>query len=138
MPNVPDRRQVLAGGCLGATIGALLVALALFFLVADGTPEEILGVFLPLAAGLVALALGVLALVPYFFGDSLDRSPTIIARLFQLLAVLGLALTVAGVLKSELPWTAFALAPLLASVVLLRDSVRPRPPHPEGTSVDGG
>lgn len=126
-PASPDRRRILRGGLIGSAIGALLIGLAAFFLVAASAPEEILGVFLPLAAGLVALALGVLALVPLFFGDTTERSPAIIAWAFRGFAVVGLVMTVAGIVESTLPWTAFALLPLLVVVSLVRGSLR-RPP----------
>ncbi len=129
--ETPDRRTVFKGGLVGLGIGVALVALSLFFLGNRDAPQETLGIFLPLAAGLVSLAMAVLALVPLRYGDTLERSPGIIAWWFRAVALLGLVITVLGVVVSELPWTAFALAPLAAIVALTRDSIR-RPAHAAG------
>lgn len=124
MESSPDRSTVLKGGLVGLGTGTALLALALFFLVALDRPEELLGVFLPLAAALVLLALATMALVPLRYGDSRERSPRVIATVFRGLAVLGTVLTAAGVVRGEVPWIAAGLLPLLVVVGLVRDSQR--------------
>ena len=120
-----NRNQVRNGGLLGLGLGLVLLALALFFLVGGfDQPEDVLGLFLPLTGALVCLALGVMALVPLRYGDDPSRSPGIIAWWFRALAVGGVVLTGAGLLRGELPWIAFGSVPMLAAVALFNDSFR--------------
>ncbi|WP_101523248.1 MULTISPECIES: hypothetical protein [Nocardioides] len=121
--QLPDRGAVLRGGLVGALVGAGLLALAVFFLFRLDEPADLLGVFIPLSVGLVAAALGTMALVPLRWGDG-PEAGVVIARFFRGLAVGGLVLTVAGVARGELPWIAFALLPLLACGALVRESGR--------------
>jgi len=105
-------------------VGGGLLGLAVFFLVAPlEEPEQVLGVFLPLAVGLVATGLGLLALLPLALGDAPATASTM-AWALRLLAAVGLALAGLGVLRAEVPWMAGALAPLLVVVVVLKDAGR--------------
>jgi hypothetical protein len=125
MQSSVDRTRVLRGGLVGLAVGAALLALSVFFLVTGpDEPSEILGVFLPLAVALVALALGAMALVPLRYGDTAEVSPAVLATAFRLLGVLGVALTAAGIWRGELPWLAFGILPLLVAVFLVKDSFR--------------
>jgi len=118
------RSAVARGGSVGLLLGGALVALALFFLLRPlEAPEHALGIFLPLAGGLVAVGLGVLALGPLLLGDT-PRTAARLARVLQAWAVVGLALAVAGVLRSDVPWTAGVLAPVAVVVLLLKDARR--------------
>ena len=57
-----DRAAVRRGGLVGVVLGVALLGLSLFFLVrGPQEPGEELGVFLPLAAALVCLGLGAMA-----------------------------------------------------------------------------
>lgn len=119
----PDR--VRRGGLLGLGIGAGLGALSVFYLVVGfEEPQEVLGVFLPLAVALVCLGLGVMALVPLVLGPDDPRTGPTVARWFRVLAVAGLGLTGAGVLRGELPWTASGLLPVLVVGALVNESRR--------------
>lgn len=118
-----DRGKIARGGLLGAGIGVGLLALSLFFLVRLEADPDVLGVFLPLTAALVALGLGTMALLPLRLGDT-PATAGVVAWSFRGLAVLGIAVTAAGVARGELPWIAFALAPLVACAALLKDSRR--------------
>jgi peptidoglycan/LPS O-acetylase OafA/YrhL len=123
-----DRVAVRRGGLVGVALGVALLGLCVFFLVrGPEEPSEELGVFLPLAVALVCLGLGAMALLPLRYGDPRvpgSRSPSAIATTFRALGGLGVLLTAAGLVRSELPWTAFGLLPLLASVGLVKDSGR--------------
>lgn len=123
-----DRAAVRRGGLVGVLLGVALLALSLFFLVrGPQEPGEELGIFIPLAVALVCLGLGAMALLPLRLGDPRfpgSRSPAAIATTFRVLGGLGVLLTAAGTLRSELPWTAFGLLPLLAAVGLVKDSGR--------------
>jgi hypothetical protein len=123
-----DRVAVRRGGLVGVVLGVALLGLSLFFLVrGPREPGEELGVFLPLAVALVCLGLGAMALLPLRYGDPRvpgSRSPAVIATTFRVLGGLGVLLTAAGIVRSELPWTAFGLLPLLAAVGLVKDSGR--------------
>ena len=123
-----DRAAVRRGGLVGVGVGVALLALSLFFLVrGPQEPGEELGIFIPLAVALVCLGLGAMALLPLRLGDPRvagSRSPSAIATTFRALGGLGVLLTAAGVVRSELPWTAFGLLPLLAAVGLVKDSGR--------------
>ena len=123
-----DRVAVRRGGLVGVALGVALLGLSLFFLVrGPEEPGEELGVFLPLAVALVCLGLGAMALLPLRYGDPRvpgSRSPAVIATTFRVLGGLGVLLTAAGIVRSELPWTAFGLLPLLAAVGLVKDSGR--------------
>lgn len=125
-----NRRSVLLGGLVGLFLGLVPLALALFFLVrGPDEPSEALGIFLPLTVALVCLGLGALALLPLRHGDPREagsRSPAVIATAFRAIGAVGIALTAAGAVRSELPWTAFALLPLLAAAALVKDSGRVR------------
>lgn len=124
METTSAQARILAGGLVGAGIGLALMALAVFFVVQHDTEEEILGVFIPLTVGLIALGIGTMALVPLWYGDSADRSPAIIAWAFRIIAALGLVITALGVVDASVPWIAFALLPLLACAALIKDSSR--------------
>ncbi|PVG82273.1 hypothetical protein DDE18_12305 [Nocardioides gansuensis] len=118
-----DRGKVARGGLVGAGIGVALLALSLFFLVRLEADTDVLGVFLPLAAGLVTLGLGAIALLPLRLGDT-PSTAGVVAWAFRGLALLGIAVTAAGVARGELPWIAFGLVPLLACAALAKDSMR--------------
>lgn len=123
-PDDPSRREVLRGGLVGLGAGVLLLGVTLVFLLRPlEEPQHALGIFLPLAVGLVAVALGALALLPLALGDTVDTA----ARAVLLLrgwAAVGVALTLGGVLRGDLPWTVGALVPLAAVALLLRDARR--------------
>lgn len=120
-----DRSTVLRGGAVGLGIGALLLAVVLFFLVRGfDEPAEVFGVFVPLTVALLSLALGVMALVPLRWGDTVERSPQVVALLLRLLGVIGLVVTALGFVRGELPYTAGAMLPLLVVAVLLTSAGR--------------
>lgn len=128
---------MLRGGALGLGIGALLLALSLFFLLRGfDAPGEVFGVFVPLTVALLALALGVMALVPLRYGDTTERSPRLVATLLRLLGLLGLVVAALGYLRGELPWAAGAIIPLLVVAALLTSADRfaalGRTSHPTG------
>lgn len=123
-----DRSAVRRGGLVGLGLGVALLVLSTFYLGrGPEEPGEELGIFVPLAVALICLGLSAMALLPLHFGDPRapgSRSPAVIATTFRVLGGLGVLLTAAGAARSELPWTAFALLPLLASVGLVKDSGR--------------
>lgn len=120
----PSRREVLRGGIAGLGTGVLLLGVALTFLVRPlAEPQHALGVFLPLGVALVAVALGALALLPLALGDTVETAGRAVVLLRGWAAV-GLALTLGGVLRGDLPWTVGALVPLAAVALLLRDAGR--------------
>jgi hypothetical protein len=121
--QTPDKGAVLRGGLVGALIGLGLVLLAVFFLFNLDEGTDVLGVFIPLAVGLLSGALGTMALVPLWRGFGPPSGPTI-AWFLRGLAALGVVLAGAGVLLGELPWIGFALAPLLVCALMLRESGR--------------
>lgn len=123
-PTGMSRREVRRGGLLGLLVGGGLLGLSGFFLVAPlEEPEQVLGVFLPLAVGLVATGLGLLALLPLALGDAPGTASTM-AWALRLLAVVGLVLAALGVLRAEVPWIAGVVAPLLVVVLVLKDAGR--------------
>lgn len=138
VPSQPagmSRREVLRGGLVGLVVGLALMALSVFFLVAPlEEPEQVLGVFLPLAVGLISTAFGLLALLPLSLGDTPGTARTL-ALALRGVAVLGIALASLGVVRGDLPWIAGVLAPLLVVVLLLKDAGRlasraaSAPPH---------
>lgn len=119
-----SRSEVRRGGLVGLGTGLALLGLAVLFVTTGfDEPSQALGVFLPLTAALVALALGALALVPLWRGDQ-ARTAHELAWVLRAIAVLGALVTAAGVSRSELPWTAGALVPLLVVTALAKDSRR--------------
>ncbi|WP_370247581.1 hypothetical protein [Nocardioides sp.] len=110
---------------MGALIGLGCVALALFFLM-DGfsTPEEVIGVFVPTAVGMLALGVAVLALAPLRWGDSFERTPQMIVRLLLGVALLGAGVTAAAVVRGDWPYVLVAALPLAAVGAVLRDARR--------------
>lgn len=123
-PEGMSRRQILRGGLVGLLVGVGLMALSTFFLVAPlEEPEQVLGVFLPLAVGLISAAFGLLALVPLFLGDT-PQTARALAMALRGLAGLGTALASLGVVRGDVPWIAGVLAPLLVVVLLLKDAGR--------------
>lgn len=118
--RVQDPAQVLRGGLAGAAIGVGLISLAIFFLLHLEEPTDVVGVFVPLAVGLVAGGLGAIALLPLRVGGSAAWAA--VAWTLRGLVVLGLALTAAGVALGSLPWTGFAVLPVLACLSILRSA----------------
>lgn len=120
----PTRRDVFRGGALGLATGSLLLGTTLVFLLRPlQEPQHALGIFLPLAVALIAVALGALALLPLALGDTRETA----ARAVVLLrgwAVVGAVLTLGGALRSDLPWSVAGLVPLAAVALLLRDASR--------------
>ncbi|MGV3562396.1 MAG: hypothetical protein ACO1ON_03875 [Nocardioides sp.] len=115
----PRRAQVRRGGLVGLGLGLGLLSLAVFFLTAPlEAPEQVLGVFLPLAVGMLALPMGVLALAPLWLGDT-PRTARRLAPVLAAVALLGLGLTGWGVARGDLPWTLGAVAPLAVAALLL-------------------
>ena len=119
-----SRTDVRRGGLIGVGIGLVLLGLTVFFVVTGvDEPPQALGVFLPLAAALVSLALGALALVPLWRGDRAGTALEL-AWVLRGIAALGLLVTATGVARSEIPWTAGGLLPLLVVAALVKDSRR--------------
>ncbi|NYD57088.1 drug/metabolite transporter (DMT)-like permease [Nocardioides marinisabuli] len=124
MPSPMSPVEVRRGGLVGILVALASLALAGFFLLGPrDRPAEALGVFVPLAVGLVALALGTLALVPLWRGDRPGTAREL-AWALRGIAVLGVLCTGAALLTSDLPWSLGAVAPVLVALALLKDSHR--------------
>jgi len=123
----PMSRQKGTAVAVGAAVGgAVLVALSVFLLTTvDEQAQNSVGVFLTLAAGLVVLALSAVISSGLRHGKS-AAGRQLLTGCWVGLALLGLLLTVAGILNASLPWTAFAIAPLLVVVALVKDIGRVR------------
>lgn len=114
-----SRTRVRRGGLVGLGLGVGLLGLALLFLTARlEAPEQVLGIFLPLAVGMLVLPMGVLALAPLQLGDT-PRTARRLAPVLATVALLGLGLTGWGVGRVDLPWTLGAVAPVAVAVLLL-------------------
>ena len=123
----PMSRQKATAVAAGAAAGgAVLVALSFFLLTTvDEEAQNSVGVFLTLAAGLLVLALAAVTFSGLRHGRS-AAGRQLLTVCWVGLALLGLLLTMAGVLSAALPWTAFAIAPLLVVVALVKDIGRVR------------
>ncbi|WP_156971405.1 hypothetical protein [Knoellia sinensis] len=121
-----SRRKATIVAVCSAIGGILLLALSLFLLGSvDDTPQNAVGVFLTSAVGLIVLALAAVIASGLRHGVSARGRQQLVAAWVGL-AMIGLGVTVAGVWESRLPWTAFALAPLLVAVGLVKDIGRVR------------
>lgn len=122
--TTPLNREVLRGGLVGLGAGILLLGVTLVFLLRPlEEPQHALGIFLPLAVGLVAVALGALALLPLALGDTVETAARAVV-LLRGLAVVGAVLALGGAARSDLPWSVAGLVPLAAVALLLRDASR--------------
>jgi FtsH-binding integral membrane protein len=112
---------------IGAGVGgALLVALSIFLLTTlDDEAQNAVGVFITLAVGLVVLGLSAVIFSGLRHGKS-AQGRQMLTVCWVGLALVGLVLTVVGVLNAELPWIAFAIVPLLVVVGLVKDIGRVR------------
>lgn len=112
---------------IGALVGGCaLVAMSLFFLTTlDEEAQNAVGVFLTLAVGLIVLGLSAVIFSGLRHGKSV-AGRQMLTICWVALAILGLLVTIVGVLNAQLPWTAFAIAPLLVVVALVKDIGRVR------------
>ncbi|MFC7485252.1 hypothetical protein ACOCJ7_01910 [Knoellia sp. CPCC 206453] len=112
---------------IGAAIGgALLVALSVFLqTTVDDEAQNAVGVFITLAVGLIVLGLAAVIFSGLRHGKS-AQGAQMLTVCWVALALIGLILTVVGVLNAQLPWIAFAIAPLLVVAGLVKDIGRVR------------
>ncbi|PRY55637.1 hypothetical protein BCF74_12221 [Knoellia remsis] len=115
---------VVAGGAgLG---GLLLLSLSGFLMTTvDDEPQNSVGVFLTAAAGLIVLALAAVIGTGLRYGKS-TRGRQALTTAWVGLGMTGLIFTMLGVLSARLPWTIFAIIPLLVVVALIKDIGRVR------------
>ena len=114
---------VAAGAAVG---GAALVALSVLLVTTLGQEEQnAVGVFITLAAGLIVLGLAAVVSSGLRHGRS-HAGRRMLTVCWVALVALGLVVTVVGVVASSLPWTGFAIAPLLVVAGLVKDIGRVR------------
>jgi hypothetical protein len=138
------RRRILAGGLVGLGIGVLMLALSLFFLFAPrDSPEEVVGVMMPLVAAILGFAFGSPALLYLVLGD--QRTRAVVPVVWLVVAGLALVVIVAGIVSGSLPWIIFAILPLFIDLMLVRSAFelrketrRHRGDAGEGTAASGG
>ncbi|EAQ00857.1 hypothetical protein JNB_11799 [Janibacter sp. HTCC2649] len=112
---------------IGAAVGGvLLVALSVFLqTTVDDEAQNAVGVFITLAVGLVVLGLAAVIFSGLRHGKT-AQGRQLLTVCWVGLALVGLILTVTGVLNSQPPWMAFAIVPLLVVVALVKDIGRVR------------
>ncbi len=107
-PMVP--RRILIGGLVGLLVGTLCLGISLFFLLAPwDKPEEVCGVFVPLAMAVPGLAFGTAALIP--LAVTMSGARRLVPVVWLSIATGALVMIFAGTVQGTLPWIGFAVLP---------------------------
>lgn len=118
------RRQALIGGFVLLGGALLLLALAGVFVADRATPEEIWGVYTPLAFAVLALEFAAFAFVPAIWGDDPGPATRRALRVALVsLGILGVAAAAGAATLAEGHWAWGALLPGLMSLVPVRDGL---------------
>jgi len=118
------RRRALVGGVVLLVGALLLLGLAGVFVADRAEPEEVFGVYTPLAIAVLVLEFSLFAFVPAIWGDSVDTAtPTALRAALVALGVVGLVASGAAATLGEGWWALGALLPGACSLVPIRDGV---------------
>lgn len=116
------RRRALTGGFVLLGGALLLLGLAGVFVVDRTEPEEVFGVYTPLAIAVLVLEFSLFAFVPALWGDSVETAtPTALRAALLSVGVLGLAASAASATLGDGWWALGALLPGACSLVPIRD-----------------
>lgn len=118
------RRRALVGGVVLLVGAVLLLGLAGVFVADRAQPEEVFGVYTPLAIAVLVLEFSLFAFVPAIWGDSVETAtPTALRAALITLGVLGLVASAGAATLGEGWWALGALLPAACSLVPIRDGV---------------